>query len=184
MTALPILIPATTLAFAVLAAVVSLRRAALATATALVGAVAALVLAGGGLAAALRVGALRHQLGGWPPPVGIEYVLDPLSGYMAVIIGIIGVLVLIYPARAGFGIAPGRRVPLASLTLLLLTGLLGVVFSGDLFNLFVFLEVYAIASYALIALGGDRALFASFRDLIIGPPGSGFYLLGVGVRVV
>jgi multicomponent Na+:H+ antiporter subunit D len=180
MAALPILIPATTLAFAVIAAVVSFRRAALATVTALVGAVLSLVLAGIGLSAALRVGALRHQLGGWPPPVGIEYILDPLSGYMAVIIGIIGVLVLIYPMRAGFGSMPSRRVPVASLTLLLLTGLLGVVFSGDLFNLFVFLEVYAIASYALISFGGDRALFASFRYLIIGTAGSGFYLLGVG----
>ena len=180
MFALPILIPATTLGFAVLAALVGVWRAGAATAAALVGAATALVLSVVGLAAALPDSALRHQLGGWPPPVGIEYVLDPLSGYVAVIVCLIGLLAIVYPARAGFGRSPERGAPLASLTLLLLTGLLGVAMSGDLFNLFVFLEVYAIASYALIGLGGDRALFASFRYLIVGTAGSGFYLLGVG----
>ena len=52
-------------------------------------------------------------------------------------------------------------------------------FAGDLFNLFVFLEVAAIASYALIGMAGGRALFASFRYLVLGTLGASFYLLGV-----
>jgi multicomponent Na+:H+ antiporter subunit D len=44
----------------------------------------------------------------------------------------------------------------------------------------VFLEIFSIASYALIALGGDRAVLASFRYLIFGTLASGLYLLGVG----
>jgi multicomponent Na+:H+ antiporter subunit D len=125
-------------------------------------------------------GPITHDLGGWPPPIGIEYVLDPLAGYLACIIGLIGLLVVVYPVRTAFDLFPGRGVPLYPLVLLLLTGLMGVVLSGDLFHLFVFLEVYAIATYALVALGGDRAIFASFRYLLLGTLGSGLYLLGVG----
>jgi multicomponent Na+:H+ antiporter subunit D len=64
--------------------------------------------------------------------------------------------------------------------LLLLTGLMGVVLSGDLFHLFVFIEVYALATYPLVALGGDRGVLAALRYLLLGTIGSGLYLLGVG----
>jgi multicomponent Na+:H+ antiporter subunit D len=107
-------------------------------------------------------------------------VLDPLAAYLACIVGLIGLLVVVYPTRTAFDLVPGRGVPLYPLVLLLLTGLMGVVLSGDLFHLFVFLEVYAISTYALVALGGDRATFASFRYLLLGTLGSGLYLLGVG----
>ena len=56
----------------------------------------------------------------------------------------------------------------------------GVVITGDLFNLFVFLEIYSLASYALITLGGDKAVVASFRYLMLGTIAGSFYLLGVG----
>ena len=55
-----------------------------------------------------------------------------------------------------------------------------MVITGDLFNLFVFLEIYSLASYALITLGGDRAVVASFRYLILGTIAGSFYLLGIG----
>jgi multicomponent Na+:H+ antiporter subunit D len=139
-----------------------------------------LVLSVVGLGAALDRGPLRHELGGWPPPIGVEYVLDPLAGFIAVVIAAIGFVVVVYPTRAGFGVDERQGVPLHALVLLLLGGLLGVVMSADLFHLFVFLEVYAIATYALVALGGARATLASLRYLIFGTIGSGFYLLGVG----
>ena len=65
------------------------------------------------------------------------------------------------------------------LILLLISALTGIVFAGDLFNLFVFLEVAAISSYALIGVAGGRALFAAFRYLILGTLGASLYLLGV-----
>ena len=52
-------------------------------------------------------------------------------------------------------------------------------FAGDLFNLFVFLEVAAISSYALIGVAGGQALFAAFRYLLLGTLGASLYLLGV-----
>jgi multicomponent Na+:H+ antiporter subunit D len=65
------------------------------------------------------------------------------------------------------------------LILLMVSALTGIVFARDLFNLFVFLEVAAISSYALIGVAGGRALFAAFRYLILGTIGASLYLLGV-----
>lgn len=133
-----------------------------------------------GLIRVVSDGPLRHDLGGWPPPIGIEYVLDPLSAFMASMIALIGLLVVLYPPAAAFGDEPVRGQPLHTLVLLLLTGLMGVVLSGDLFHLFVFIEIYALATYPLVALGGDRGALAALRYLFLGTIGSGLYLLGVG----
>jgi multicomponent Na+:H+ antiporter subunit D len=177
---LPVLLPVGLLTAAVLAVLVGEWSARAARVVALVGTLASLGMALVGLVVALDRGPLRHELAGWPPPLGIEYVLDPLAAYMAAIIAFVGVVVVVYPPGPGFGGLPRRRVPLYPLVLLLLGGLMGVVVSADLFHLFVFLEIYAIATYALVALGGTRATFASLRYLIFGTIGSGFYLLGVG----
>jgi multicomponent Na+:H+ antiporter subunit D len=136
--------------------------------------------AGWGLSQALSEGPLTHQVGGWAAPLGIEYLLDPLSGFIAVLVGVIGLLVVVYPTQIGFGIGLTRGLQLYPLVLLLLGALMGVTVAGDLFNLFVSLEIYSIASYALIALGGPAAAVASFRYLLIGTVGSSLYLLGVG----
>jgi len=73
----------------------------------------------------------------------------------------------------------GRIVHYYTLILLLVSALTGIVFAGDLFNLFVFIEVAAISSYALVGVAGGRALFAAFRYLILGTIGASLYLLGV-----
>ena len=180
MTALPVLLPVAVLSAGVLAVLASLLSPRLAKAVAVVGAASGFGLAVTGLVAVIGEGPIHHELGGWPPPIGIEYVLDPLSAFIALIVTAIGLLAVVYPNLAGFDFEPTRGSPLHALVLLLLAGLLGVVVSGDLFHLFVFLEIYAIATYALVATGGDRAVFASFRYLLIGTAGSGLYLIGVG----
>lgn len=147
---------------------------------AIIGMVISLVAAGIGLFRVLNEGTQRHFLGGWAPPIGIEYVLDHLSAFMAVIIVFIGLIALIYPPLAGLYTSPRKGVPIYGLLMLLITGLVGVVITGDLFNLFVFLEIYSLASYALISLGGARAMVAGFRYLILGTIAGSFYLLGVG----
>ena len=66
--------------------------------------------------------------------------------------------------------------------MLCLTGLLGIVITGDLFNLFVFLEISSLSSYALIALGRTRrALMAAFQYLVMGTIGATFLLIGIGL---
>jgi multicomponent Na+:H+ antiporter subunit D len=180
MSALPLLIPMVLLTAAVLAVIADYWRPLAARVVAVVGVVAATALAVVGLVVTVTGGTLRHDVGGWPPPIGIELVLDPLSAFMAVVIGVIGVAVVVYPTEAGFGGPDRRGLPLYPLTLLLLGGLAGAVVTGDVFNLFVFLEIYSVATYALVALGGPRAMVASLRYLFLGTIGSGLYLLGVG----
>ena len=75
---------------------------------------------------------------------------------------------------------PEKPLCFGSLFILLITGLLGICITGDLFNLFVLLEVASLSGYALVAIGKDQATVASFRYLIMGTIGASFYLLGVG----
>lgn len=177
---IPALLPLVPFTGAVVAALASVVAPHLARGVALVATATVTALALAGLLQSLDDGALTHPVGGWAAPLGIEYVLDPLAGFVAVLAGAIGFSVVWYPTRIGFGIEPGRGAFLHPLVLLLLGGLLGVAVAGDLFNLFVSLEIYSIASYALIALGGPSAAVASFRYLLLGTVGSSLYLLGVG----
>jgi multicomponent Na+:H+ antiporter subunit D len=165
---------------AVLAVLVGLWRARAAQVLAVVATSLALAASAAGLVSVVRDGPITHDLGGWPPPIGIEYVLDPLSAFMVTIVTLIGLLICIYPVDAAFDVRPHRGVPLYPLVLLLLTGLVGVMLSGDLFHLFVMLEIYAISTYGLVSLGGDRGTLAALRYLLLGTVGSGLYLLGVG----
>ncbi len=75
--------------------------------------------------------------------------------------------------------AGGRVVLYYTLILLLLSGLTGVVFAADLFNVFVFLEVVALSVSALVGMAGGKALVFAFRYLILASIGATFYLLGV-----
>jgi multicomponent Na+:H+ antiporter subunit D len=178
--AIPALLPMVPFTGAVLATVASLVRPRASQWVAVATMALTTVLASLGLVRAVDHGELRHAMGGWAQPLGIEYVLDPLSGFIAVLIGVIGLLVVVYPTATGFGVEPERGVVVYPLVLLLLGALFGVAVTGDLFNLFVSLEIYSIASYALIALGGPAAAVASYRYLLIGTMGSSLYLLGVG----
>lgn len=176
----PALLPMVPFTGAVVAAMLATFAPRLARLVAVVTVAIVTVLAGWALSATVGGDTLVHAMGGWAAPFGIEYVVDPLSAFIALLIGVIGLFVVLYPTEVGFGISAGRGVFLHAIVLLLLAGLLGVAVAGDLFNLFVSLEIYSIASYALIALGGPAAAVASYRYLLIGTVGSSLYLLGVG----
>ena len=79
-------------------------------------------------------------------------------------------------------IAP-ERIPLFySAFLLCLAGLLGIAVTGDLFNVFVFLEISSLSTYSLVALGSDRrALTAAYRYLIMGSVGATFVMIAIGL---
>ncbi len=128
-------------------------------------------------------GVIVYALGGWAGPIGIDYRLDALSALMQVLICAIAAVVLPF---AGRSVAAEVRADLHpgfyALMLLLISGMLGMVATGDAFNVFVFLEISSLSSYALIALGGDRrALLAAYRYLILGSIGATFYLIGIGL---
>ncbi len=128
----------------------------------------------------LANGTIRYFFGGWAPPIGIEYVYDPLSSFVVMVINIIALLVLVHAYNVVNIELEGRQMAYYSVAMLLLTGFNGIIITGDLFNLYVFIEISSLAGYALIAIGEKKAPFAAFRYLIIGTIGASFYLLGIG----
>ncbi len=131
----------------------------------------------------LTTGVITYELGGWAAPWGIEYRVDALSAFLLLFVSGIGALVLTYAPRSLADEIPASRHYLfCTLYLLCLTGLLGIAITGDLFNVFVFLEISALSSYALIAQGGRRqALPAAFQYLVMGTIGATFILIGIGL---
>ncbi len=130
----------------------------------------------------VHLGAVSYAMGGWPAPWGIEYRVDALSALVLLVVTGIGAVTMVFARDSVEREVPAPRIPLFYVAYLLcLTGLLGIVVTGDAFNLFVFLEVSSLSSYGLIAQGrGRRALTAALRYLIMGTIGATFILIGVG----
>ena len=127
----------------------------------------------------IHYGEVRYVFSGWTVPYGIEWVADGLASVILVLLTALGLLGVVFTGPTCPKAIGGRIVHFYTLILLLVSALTGIAFAGDLFNLFVFLEVAAISSYALVGFAGGRALFAAFRYLILGTLGAALYLLGV-----
>ena len=131
-------------------------------------------------ATALSEGPVSTAVGGIPAPFGITLVVDPLSAPFVALTAVTGLGVLGYTRRAG-----PHSGPFYSLYLLLIAGITGVCITADVFNLYVFLEISGLASYALVAQadGGEAAL-AALKYLLVGTFGASLYLLGVGYAYI
>jgi multicomponent Na+:H+ antiporter subunit D len=129
---------------------------------------------------ALEAGPVRYPVGGWPPPIGIEWRLDGFSGTAMILIGAVALAAVLYAGPGVRASLAARSAHFYTLVMLLVSALVGMVMTADLFNLFVFLEVASLTGYALVAAAGGRAMLAAFRYLILGTIGASFYLLGVG----
>ncbi|MDI6777022.1 MAG: monovalent cation/H+ antiporter subunit D family protein [Syntrophales bacterium] len=140
-----------------------------------------LVSAFGILDTVIKHGTVHYRLGNWEPPWGIEYVIDHLNAYVAIIVSCIALLVAIYSKKSVEQELPEHKIPqFYTLFLLNITGLLGITVTGDVFNLYVLLEIASFSAYGLVAIGEEGALVASFRYVIMGTIGACLYLLGVG----
>jgi multicomponent Na+:H+ antiporter subunit D len=128
----------------------------------------------------LAAGALRTHMGGWPPPFGIEVVLDPLSAFVSAVVALVALVIMAGTGSHVDGELPAMRTVYYSSTLILVSGLMGIVGTGDLFNLFVHVEMASLAAYALVAAGGRGAPRAALNYLVIGTLGASLYLMGVG----
>jgi multicomponent Na+:H+ antiporter subunit D len=177
---LPVLIPASLLFAAFLVPLAGLLRKSLAAGIAVAGSGLAALFSLASLYKVLSTGTMRYHFGGWAPPVGIEYVVDTLGAFMASVVTFVGFVAMIYFRLSIRHEAPDRFVTAHAIGLLLLAGLSGMIVTGDLFNLFVFLEIASLSAYALVAIGEKRAPVAAFRYLILGSLGGSFYVLGVG----
>jgi len=131
----------------------------------------------------LATGLISYALGGWQAPWGIEYRIDTLNAFLLLIISSLSTVVLLAADTSISKEIPKEKHSLFYvLYLLSLTGMLGIVATGDAFNVFVFLEISSLSAYALIALGSDRrALWASYQYLIMGTIGATFILIGIGL---
>jgi multicomponent Na+:H+ antiporter subunit D len=132
------------------------------------------------LARVLQDGPVRYEVGGWPPPIGIELVADPLSTFLTFVLTLIASVVLVHSREPVETELAGREMAFYAQAMLLLGGFVGMVATGDLFNLYVFLEISSLAGYALLGSAGPRSAAATFRYLLLGTIGASFYLLGLG----
>ena len=129
--------------------------------------------------------AISYALGNWVPPLGIEYLIDKVSIIPIIIIALISFLATFFASKIMPAEINNSSISkVYSLWLLAIAGLIGLVTTGDAFNLFVFLEISSLASVALVAMGGQKdkqALVAAYNYLILGAIGATFYVIGVGL---
>jgi len=129
----------------------------------------------------LKEGVVLYRLGGWDPPWGIAYYVDPLNGLVLCVVSVAALLNLIASKKSIEQEFPEKMGAFYTLYVLFVTGMMGITVTGDAFNLYVLLEIGSITGYALIAMGDkDRAPLASLNYLYMGTIGACFYLLGVG----
>ncbi len=124
--------------------------------------------------------AIHYWMGDWMPPLGIEFVIDPINGVIVTMITFIALFSTIYSTpflkKSNWLYMGGYYTLMA----LLCVGLSGMTLTGDAFNLYVYLEIASLSGYGLIALGGNKGTLAAFRYLLIGTIAATLYLLALG----
>lgn len=127
---------------------------------------------------------ISYPIGNWQVPWGIEFRVDVLNAFILLVIAMISAVVTFYARLSVAQAIPPERLPFFySAWLLFISGLLGVTMSGDVFNVYVLIEISALASYTLVAMGryqNRKALQGSINYLVLGTIGAGFFLIGVG----
>lgn len=128
-------------------------------------------------------GPISYFLGSWPAPWGIEYRIDRLNSLVLLIVSGISTLTLLFSrASLEYEVERKRHYVFYTAWMLCLCGLLGMCATGDVFNIFVFLEISSLSMYLLIALGRERqALTAVFSYLVMGTIGATFFLIGLAL---
>ena len=117
-----------------------------------------------------------YQLGGWERPLGIHLIIDSLSFYFSLLVLFATVFIILYSLYE-------ETYPPSYYFFLLLSvsSMLGIIFTADIFNMYIFYELLTITTYLLIAyLKKGKSLKASFNYLIMGGVGLSFFLLGIG----
>jgi len=121
-----------------------------------------------------------YHMGGWPTPIGIDLRLDALANLLLLAVSLVGFAVALY--SVDYMRRFTARGHFYSLFLLMVTGMNGVILAGDLFNLYVFLEVAAVASYSLVAFGcAHEELEASFKYIVLGSLSSTLILVAIAL---
>ena len=98
-------------------------------------------------------GSYMYNIGNWSPTIGIQFSVDEFSTMMVFFILMMTTLVVIYSLRdIEHEILPKQIPVYYSLIFLLLVGMVGITFTNDLFNTYVFMEILAMTSCAIISI--------------------------------
>ncbi|OEY87125.1 cation:proton antiporter [Wolbachia pipientis] len=126
---------------------------------------------------------ITYNVGDWVPPHGIELRIDLLNSLIITLVNFIALMSVLYGFHVNEKeISQNKITGFYSLFLLCLSGLLGILVTNDIFNLYVFLEITSLSAYVLVSMGKDKeALVAAFEYLISGTIGATFYLFGIGL---
>lgn len=142
------------------------------------------VLSGTILSRVATDGAFRYRIGGWGAPVGIDLVADGPAALFLLLTAIIGTAVTLYATAyfAGQDETSYGHGLFWTLWLFMWTSLNALFLTGDVFNVYVCLELVGISAVALVTLKGDRdALRAGARYLFASMLAAMTYLLGVAL---
>jgi multicomponent Na+:H+ antiporter subunit D len=121
---------------------------------------------------------LVHFAGGWRPPAGILLVEDGLTAFMLVTVHVVACCIALY--SVSYVRKYSSPWKFYALFLMTLSGMNGILVTGDLFNLFVFLEVASLSACALVAFGTERQeLEAAFKYGVMNTLGAAFVLLAI-----
>ncbi len=133
-----------------------------------------------GLSATRVIPMIVYKMGNWPPPLGIVMAFDSYSALMVLVISILVFAGCLFSLR--YMSHYTGQWKFYSLLMLMTAGMMGICITGDLFNMFVFLEIAAISSYALVAFGvGPEELEASFKYMVMGEIGGLTFLLSIAL---
>ncbi|MGE5682771.1 MAG: complex I subunit 5 family protein [Bacillota bacterium] len=123
---------------------------------------------------------ITYQMSTWPVPYGIILVQDALTSYMLIMVSLISLTSLIFSVQYIRQLSQDWKY--YALFMLLVTGMNGVIATGDLFNLFVFTEISLFAAFALVAYGGRGEEFeASFKYTVMGSVSATIILVAIAV---
>lgn len=129
----------------------------------------------------MNIGNVHYYFGAYEAPIGIEFSIDTINALLLILISFIGLLTFVFTSE--FDLAHENSMTGTANTVLglLITGLLGMSATGDVFNLYVFLEITSISAYCLISMGGSKGTVAAFRYMLVGTIAASFYLIGIGI---
>jgi len=120
-----------------------------------------------------------YQMGLWPAPFGISIAADLLSAFMAAMVQFVFIFGFLYALGAKDKAV--RHPTFYPLFLFLATGLTGGMLTGDIFNLFVMVELVVLSGAILTAMSDDRyGPEASYKYFLISTIASFCLLFGIG----
>ncbi len=127
-------------------------------------------------------GTIVETLAGWSAPWGINLVFSPLTGFLAALMTSLGFLVWLYSYRfkRNVDFEPAKKYFI--FLMMLVAGAVGMVITGDIFNLFVFIEITGISAYTLTAFyTGRNSAEAAFKYLMMGALASSLLLVAIAI---